>query len=385
MPAEAAGKNVIVHYTGFITAPETADYFIGTKGTGFARFVLDGNNVQMQNGTDARTGRVHLEKGRKASLDITVGSGFGVPNVAANAAPTGPHAQLIWEKVDDAPAPETIAAAKNADLVVAVVGITSSLEGEEMQVNLPGFLGGDRTSIDLPAPEEALVEAMVGTGKPTVVVLMNGSALAVNWINDHANAVLEAWYPGEEGGAAVAETLSGKNNPAGRLPVTFYKDISQLPHFESYSMEGRTYRYFKGKPLYPFGYGLSYTKFSYSSLTLPQTTINAGDPLVAQATVTNTGDREGDEVAQVYLTFPDVPGAPLRALRGFKRIHLKPGESQQVEFQLKDRDLMMVTTDGDPIISQGKYTISIGGGQPDTGAPTVNTTFQVSTTKPLPE
>ena len=385
VPAEAAGKNVFVHYTGFITATETADYFIGTKGTGFARFVVDGNNVQMQNGTDARTGRVHLEKGRKASLDITVGGGFGGPGVAANAAAAGPHAQLIWEKVDDAPSPETIAAAKNADMVVAVVGITSSLEGEEMQVNLPGFLGGDRTSIDLPAPEEALVEAMVGTGKPTVVVLMNGSALAVNWINEHANAVLEAWYPGEEGGGAVAETLSGKNNPAGRLPVTFYKDLSQLPNFESYSMEGRTYRYFKGKPLYPFGYGLSYTKFSYSNLTLPQTTINAGDPLVAEATVTNIGDREGDEVAQVYLSFPDTPGAPQRALRGFKRIHLKPGESQQVEFQLKDRDLMMVTTDGNPIISQGKYTISIGGGQPDTGAPAVNATFQINATKPLPE
>ena len=385
VPPEAAGKNVSVHYTGFITAPETANYFIGTKGTGFARFVVDGNNVVMQNGTEARTGQVHLEKGKKTTLDITVGGGFGAPNAAANAAPTGPHAQLIWEKVDDAPSPEVIAAAKNADVIIPVVGITSSLEGEEMQVNLPGFLGGDRTSIDLPAPEEALVEGMVATGKPTVVVLMNGSALAVNWINDHANAVLEAWYPGEEGGAAVAETLSGKNNPAGRLPITFYKDLTQLPNFESYSMEGRTYRYFKGKPLYPFGYGLSYTKFSYSILTLPQTTINAGDPLVAEATVTNTGDREGDEVVQVYLTFPDLPGAPLRALRGFRRIHLKPGESQQVEFQLKDRDLMMVTTDGDPIIPQGKYTISIGGGQPDTGAPAVNTAFQINGTKPLPE
>jgi beta-glucosidase len=295
------------------------------------------------------------------------------------------HAQLIWEKVNDAPAPQAIAEAKTADVVLAVVGITSSLEGEEMQVNLPGFLGGDRTSIDLPAPEEALVEAMVGTGKPVVAVLINGSALAVNWINDHANAVVDAFYPGEEGGCAVAETLSGKNNPAGRLPVTFYKDLSQLPNFESYSMEGRTYRYFNGKPLYPFGYGLSYTKFSYSNLTLAQTTINAGDPLVAEATVTNIGDREGDEVAEVYLTFPDVPGAPLRALRGFKRIHLKPGESQKVEFQLKDRDLMMVTIDGDPVISQGKYTISIGGGQPDTGALTVNSTFQVSGTKSLPE
>jgi beta-glucosidase len=150
-------------------------------------------------------------------------------------------------------------------------------------------------------------------------------------------------------------------------------------------MEGRTYRYFKGKPLYPFGYGLSYTKFSYSKLTLPSATINAGDPLVASVTVTNTGDREGDEVAEVYLTFPDVPGAPLRALRGFKRVHLKPGESQQVQFELKDRDLMMVTEDGNPIIAQGKYSISIGGGQPGTEAPAVNTTFQINGTKPLPE
>ena len=381
LPAEVANGPFSVHYTGFIKAPDSGDYFIGIRGNGFARFLVDGTPVTMQNGQDARIGRVYLEKGHKAALDITIGAGGG-PNAVAN---TGVHAQLIWEKVNDAPAPEAIAAAKTADVVLAVVGITSSLEGEEMQVNIPGFLGGDRTSIDLPAPEEALVEAVAATGKPVVAVLINGSALAVNWINDHANAVLEAWYPGEEGGAAVVETLSGKNNPAGRLPVTFYKDLSQLPNFESYSMEGRTYRYFKGKPLYPFGYGLSYTKFSYSNLTLPQTTINAGDPLVAEATVTNTGDREGDEVAQVYLAFPDVPGAPLRALRGFKRIHLKPGESQQVEFQLKDRDLMMVTTDGDPIISQGKYTISIGGGQPDTGAPAVNTTFQVNGTKPLPE
>ena len=145
-----------------------------------------------------------------------------------------PQAQLIWAKVNDAPSPEAIAAAKNADIVIAVVGITSRLEGEEMPVSVPGFLGGDRTSIDLPQPEEDLVEAVAATGKPLAVVLMNGSALAVNWINEHANAVLEAWYPGEEGGAAVAETLSGKNNPAGRLPVTFYTGVDQLPNFEDY-------------------------------------------------------------------------------------------------------------------------------------------------------
>ena len=154
-----------------------------------------------------------------------------------------------------------------------------------MPVSQPGFSGGDRTSLDLPAPEEDLIEALAATGKPLVVVLMNGSALSVNWAKEHANAILESWYSGEEGGAAIAETLSGKNNPAGRLPVTFYKDVRQLPHFEDYSMKGRTYRYFEGEPLWPFGFGLSYTTFTYSNLMLPDTPVNAGDPLHASVTV----------------------------------------------------------------------------------------------------
>jgi beta-glucosidase len=199
------------------------------------------------------------------------------------------------------------------------------------------------------------------------------------------NAILDSWYAGEEGGAAVAETLSGKNNPAGRLPVTFYTGLEQLPAFEDYSMQNRTYRYFKGKPLYPFGYGLSYTTFSYTNLMLPKAAIHAGDPLTAEVTVTNTGKREGDEVAQLYLSFPSVPGAPLRALRGFKRVHLNPGESRKVSFELKDRDLSMVSEAGEPIIAEGAYAVSIGGGQPDIGAPAVTGTFQVTGTKTLPE
>jgi beta-glucosidase len=218
-----------------------------------------------------------------------------------------------------------------------------------------------------------------------VLVLANGSALAVNWANEHANAILESWYAGEEGGTAVAQILSGENNPAGRLPVTFYTGIEQLPLFEDYSMKGRTYRYFEGKPLYPFGYGLSYTKFSYRGLRLPKKAINAGDPFSAEVTVTNTGKREGDEVVQLYISFPNVPGAPLRALRGFKRVHLKQGESQKVRFELKDRDLSMVNEAGDPIISEGRYLASIGGGQPDTGAPAVAGTFEVKGTETLPE
>jgi len=254
-----------------------------------------------------------------------------------------------------------------------------------MPVEQPGFSGGDRTNLEMPKPEEDLVQAVAATGKPLVVVLMNGSALGVNWEKAHANAVLEAWYSGEEGGAAIAATLSGKNNPAGRLPVTFYKDIHQLPHFEDYSMKGRTYRYFEGEPLWPFGYGLSYTTFSYSDLTLPNATINAGDPLDASVTVTNSGKLAGDEVVQLYLKFPDVPGAPIRALRGFQRVHLEPGASQKVAFQLSTRDLSMVTDLGDIIVAQGKYTVSVGGGQPGTGASSVSGNFEVNGSLTLPE
>jgi beta-glucosidase-like glycosyl hydrolase len=287
--------------------------------------------------------------------------------------------------VSSAPDPAAVAAAKNADIVIAAVGITSRLEGEEMPVEQPGFLGGDRTSLDLPKPEEDLVQAVAATGKPLVVVLMNGSALGVNWEKAHANAILEAWYSGEEGGAAIAETLSGKNNPAGRLPVTFYKDVHQLPNFEDYSMQGRTYRYFQGEPLWPFGYGLSYTTFSYSTLTVPNAPISAGDPLNASVTVTNTGKLAGDEVVQLYLKFPDVSGAPIRALRGFQRVHLEAGANQTVEFHLNPRDLSMVTEAGDILVPEGKYTVSIGGGQPGTGAPAVSATFEVSGQLMLPE
>jgi len=379
LPTEVAGKKSIgVRWSGFITAPDTGDYLLGVRGIGFGRLSIDGKQVAMMGrseGLDAAVGRAHLVKGQKAELSLMYGTMGGGK----------PQAQLIWTKVNDAPSPEAISAAKNADIVVAVVGITSRLEGEEMPVTIPGFLGGDRTSIDLPQPEEALVEAMAATGKPLAVVLINGSALAVNWINDHANAVLEAWYPGEEGGTAVAETLSGKNNPAGRLPITFYKDVSQLPNFEDYAMEGRTYRYFKGKPLYPFGYGLSYSTFTYSDLSVPTQAVAAGQPVGADVTVTNTGKVAGDEAVQVYLKFPAMKGAPNIALRGFQRIHLEPGASQKVHFDLKDRDLVMVTEDGSPIIASGDYTLSIGGGQPDTGAPSVSGHFHIEGQVPLPE
>ena len=382
IPSKAIGKYPLrVEWTGFLTPTETGEFRIGVRfQEGFTRMFLDGKQVAGGfggggDGWQAKTGRVHLDQGKKVSLKVDYSQ--------MNAGPVG--AQLIWAKYDPKPSPEAIEAAKNADVVIAVLGITSELEGEEMPVDEDGFKGGDRTSLNLPKPEEELLEAVTAAGKPVVLVLANGSALAVNWAKEHVNAILESWYAGEEGGSAIAETLSGKNNPAGRLPVTFYTGIEQLPPFEDYAMKGRTYRYFEGKPLYPFGYGLSYTTFSYSGLTLPKSAITAGDPLTAEVTVTNTGKSEGDEVAQLYLSFPNVPGAPLRALRGFKRVHLKPGEAQKVIFELKERDLSMVSEAGEPIIAEGGYSVSVGGGQPNTGAPTVTGMFQVKNTKMLPE
>jgi beta-glucosidase len=379
LPPEVANvRPLAIRWEGELTAPETGDYNLGLKASGFFRIQLDGKSVTSSYGGDpneAKLGRVLLEAGKPAALHVE----YSPPENGM------PNARLVWSKVDLKPQPEAVAAAKDADVVIAVLGITSELEGEEMQVSEPGFKGGDRTNLDLPKPEEDLLEALVATGKPVVLVLTNGSALAVNWAKEHVNAILDAWYPGEEGGAAVAESLSGKNNPAGRLPVTFYKDTSQLPNFENYSTEGRTYRYFTGKPLYPFGYGLSYTTFSYSDLSVPRTAVNAGDPVPADVTVTNTGKVAGDEVVQLYLKFPPVPGAPQIALRGFQRIHLNPGASQKVHFELKNRDLGMVTEDGHPIIAGGDYSISIGGGQPDTGAPGLTGNFRIEGQIDLPE
>jgi beta-glucosidase len=379
VPPEAAHlRPLTLSWDGSLVAPETGDYYLGLRTNGIFRISLDGKDVTSAYGADPaepKLGRVHLVAGVPAVLHVIYTPPEG----------TAPYARLVWSRVDLKPQPEAIDAAKNADVVIAVLGITSELEGEEMEVSEPGFNGGDRTSLDLPKQEEDLLEALVSAGKPVVLVLTGGSALSVNWARDHANAILDAWYPGEEGGTAVAETLSGKNNPGGRLPITFYTSVDQLPPFEDYSMKGRTYRYFEGKPLYSFGYGLSYTTFSYSNLALPSSPVAAGQPVTTEATVTNTGSLAGDEVAQLYLSFPNVAGAPIRALRSFQRIHLNPGQSRRLQFQLTPRDMSMVTDAGEPVVAEGNYSVSVGGGQPKTGAPTVEGTFEVKGSVVLPE
>ena len=274
--------------------------------------------------------------------------------------------------LDWAPAPAVLEkaavdAAKQSDVVLAFLGLSSELEGEEMPLKVEGFSGGDRTDIKLPAAQQQLLDALTATGKPVVAVLMNGSALTLNTSQEQVKAVLEAWYPGEEGGRAIAETLSGKNNPGGRLPVTFYAGIDQLPAFSDYSMANRTYRYFKGRPMYGFGYGLSYSRFSYSAMKLSASKLAAGETLTVEADLKNEGSREGDEVAELYLMPPRSKVAPTLALEGFKRVHLAAGETKHVQFELDSRRLAQVDAKGNRVVSAGQYGLSLGGSQPADG------------------
>jgi beta-glucosidase len=367
-------KDFSVRWTGFLTPAESGNYEIGLIGS-MNRFWLDEKGIvtdsELHDPTPS-TQKIALEKGHRYAVRVEFSrGGFGT--------------KLVWQKEIADPIADAVAAAKQADVTVAVVGITSQLEGEEMKVEVPGFKGGDRMSLDLPKQEEDLLEALKATDKPLIVVLMNGSALSVNWASEHANAMLDAWYSGEEGGTAVAQTIAGVNNPAGRLPVTFYKGVEQLPPFEDYAMKNRTYRYFAGKPLYPFGYGLSYSQFSYSNLKLSTDKLNAGDPLSVDADVKNTTDREGDEVVELYLSFPKSPIVPIRALRGFTRVHVAAGETQHVHFDLNARDLSEVKENGDRVVAPGAYSVAVGGGQPDTVASPIEAEFSVSGEKALPE
>jgi beta-glucosidase len=232
--------------------------------------------------------------------------------------------------------------------------------------------------------QESLLKAVSATGKPLIVVLQNGSALAVNWAQQHADAILEAWYPGEEGGTAIAETLAGDNNPAGRLPVTFYSSLSQVPSFTDYSMKGRTYRYMRDKPLYGFGFGLSYTSFTYSNVKLSSAKVAAGSPVTVEADVKNTGSAAGDEVVEVYLEQPKGFETPVRVLAGFTRVHLDAGSSAHVGLTIDPRSIGQVDAKGTRIILPGIYSVSLGGTQPGNGASTVTEKFTVSGTKEMP-
>ncbi len=365
-PGLSAG-NYSVRWTGELVPPVDGDYRLGASSDGGSRIFLNGKKIiddWNAHGTRAMTTLVHLQGGHSYPIRMEYSHTWWEST-----------ARLLW--LPPNLVQEAVAAARKADVVVAVVGINAQLEGEESESSDPGFFGGDRLDLNLPQPQQELLEFLSAAGKPLVVVLTSGSALAVNWAQERAAAILEAWYPGEEGGTAVADVLSGDYNPAGRLPVTFYKSVAQLPPFASYSMNGRTYRYFTEQPLYAFGFGLSFSSFTYADAKAisekpgpapaSQDQVAADGAITVSARVTNSSSVPGEEVVQLYLTHPGVEGAPLRALAGFQRIHLAAAASQTVTFTLRGRDLSIVDESGVRCIVPGAVDVWIGGGQPVVG------------------
>lgn len=347
-----------VRWTATLTPPATGDYELAVRTgmwnwTATARLFLDDKELAVGTGpttqmtsTQATPGprrglnaRVPLERGRKYRLRVE----YRQPGARGTM-------QLRWVPPPAAALSEAEALMKDSDVALVFVGLSSELEGEEMRgVNIPGFLGGDRTSLELPEPQERLVKAAIATGKPVVVVLTSGSAIAASSAAKGARALLQAWYGGEEAGTAIADILTGVSNPAGRLPVTFYRGVEQLPPFTDYAMKGRTYRYFKGEPLYPFGHGLSYSAFAYSAPVAKRTPAGAE----IRATVKNTSSRDGEEVVQLYVGGGSAKDSPLRTLRGFSRVALRAGESREVRFEVPSDDLPKAVVD-----------VTVGGGQP---------------------
>lgn len=364
-PAGVDASRYAVRWTGQLLPPGPGDYTLAVRmdrcfdcrGHDPVHLYLDGKNIVSSTGSDeAPQAKLHFDNAQPHALRLEwehSGEDLGI--------------HLEWIAPAEAQLAEAAKTAADADAVVAFVGLSPAVEGEELKVDVPGFMGGDRTDIGLPASQQQLLEAVAASKKPLIVVLMSGSAVALNWASEHADAIIAAWYPGEQGGAAIAQTLAGTIDPSGRLPVTFYRDVRDLPPFIDYGMKGRTYRYFKGEPLYAFGDGLSYTRFAYDAPRLSAPTLKAGDSLDVTVNVRNSGARDGDEVVQLYLAYPDAPDAPQRALAGFTRIALAAGEQRSVRFHLDARALSLVAADGSRAVRAGRYALFVGGHQPEPG------------------
>ena len=345
-----------VRWSGFIVPPVSGRYGLGARAFGGARLWI-GDSLLF----DASDH--HSVMTQSKDVDLVAGKEYKVRleywDRRADAI-----VQLVWSKPTTGMQEEALAAAAKADVVVLMMGLSPRLEGEEMPVDVPGFKGGDRVDIGLPREQEELLRAIVATRKPVVLVLLNGSAVAVNWAAEHVPAIVEAWYPGQAAGLALADVLFGNVSPAGRLPVTFYKSVDQLPPFHNYNMDGRTYRYFKGEPLFPFGHGLSYTRFEYGNLKIP-VSVRAGDKIKISVDVKNAGARQGEEVVQLYVTevAASVP-VPVRALQAFRRIALTPGAKRTVSFVLEARQISLINSQAKRVIEPGTVEVSIGGKQP---------------------
>jgi len=342
-------ESFAVRWTGLLVPQKSGTYIF----TG---------NIQLKINNKLNSGNaIRLEKGRQYQIEA-----------ALKVAPfwwSNNHqqqfAKLAWADVSRDYHKEALEAASKAEIIVFCGGISSNLEGEEMKIETEGFAHGDRTNIELPKIQEDLLKDLYKTGKPIIYVNFSGSAIALNWQNENLPAIIQAFYPGETTGTALARLLFGDYNPSGRLPVTFYKSIDQLPDFKNYEMAGRTYRYFKGDPLYTFGYGLSFTTFSYDNISAPANT-NTETPIKISVKITNTGKMDGEEVVQIYIHSQEssVP-VPIRSLAGTERVFLRAGEAKSVEFNLKPEQFSVIDKNFDRVVEPGKFVISAGGRQPD--------------------
>jgi beta-glucosidase len=345
-----------IRWTGYLAPPVTGTYQIGFWGMPTLDIWLEGEKILRFNSEHHASHHekaVELEVGKKYKFVFEYKNGHGDGD-----------ARFLWAMPNPNILQEAVGTAEKADAVLLVLGLSQRLEGEEMPINVDGFKGGDRTHLMLPKTQRELMAAIEKTGKPVVLVLLNGSALAVNRANENLDAILTAGYSGQEGGHAVADVLFGEYNPAGRLPVTYYKSVDQLPPFEEYDMANRTYRYFYDEPLYPFGYGLSYTTFGYGNLEM-LAEVKTGETVNVKVNVSNTGKMAGDEVVQLYLKDEEASTPrPLYQLEGFERIHLQPGESKVVEFEIQPRQFSMIGPEENRIIEPGWFTVFVGGGQP---------------------
>jgi beta-glucosidase len=357
-----AGEGFSARWTGQLLPPVAGRYELHVAADDGFRLFIDGKALLEHWDVSSRTRSlsvaIDLEAGRAYDLRLEYFEDMRDAEV-----------RLAW-RLPGAKAPfdEALEAARAAEVVVFVGGLTGDVEGEEMDVNYAGFAGGDRTDLRLPSSQRKLLQAVVATGKPVVLVLTAGSAMAVDWADENLAAILMAWYPGQRGGDAVADVLFGDANPAGRLPVTFYSESEVLPPFDDYSMNGRTYRYFAGTPLYPFGHGLSYTDFEYSGLKLDRTRAGADDELRVALKVKNTGQLGGDEVVQLYLrpTHPERPRA-LKELRGVARVTLQRGETTSVSFAIvPSRDLRHYDGERNAYATDpGTYEVQLGASSTD--------------------
>lgn len=352
-----------VRWTGDLKPQVTGTYSLGFITTCNTRLYLDDSLIaktvyhfrdEYGDPRLRKSVNIKLEKGKTYKIKLEAVETFADALV-----------QLVWAAPKPGLKEDAILKAKNADLVIMCMGITPRMEGEEMDILVDGFNGGDRTKIGLPAVQEDLIKSVNALGKPVVLVLLNGSALAVNWESQNIPAILEAWYPGQAAGTAIADILFGDFNPSGRLPVTFYKSENDLPPFDQYKMSTQTYRYFDKEPLYPFGYGLSYSTFSYSELIL-DSILSVHQPASVHVKVSNTGAQDGDEIVQVYIKNLSHPERqPIYSLKAFKRVTLRAGESKDVELILRADTFQYIDEDGKKRTSPGQWQIFVSGGQPD--------------------